>query len=156
MPDFWPIQLETGALPNVPFPPITLVFICLPTSRKLLILLVGIPSIMEFKSCLSGSFCDFLNNCYVRRWLKTTDFGKLCRTWFSFPWQFEGHSHHILFSELFSVVAAIFTWSHCLSNKQIIIYTDNLAIAHGVVNSTYLLVQSLFLFTAKLNINIIM
>ena len=36
MPDFWPIQLETGALPNVPFPPITLVFICLPTSRKLL------------------------------------------------------------------------------------------------------------------------
>ena len=37
MPDFWPIQLETGALPNVPFPPITLVFICLPTSRKLLI-----------------------------------------------------------------------------------------------------------------------
>ena len=36
MPDFWPIQLETGALPNVPFPPITLVFICLSTSRKLL------------------------------------------------------------------------------------------------------------------------
>ena len=36
MPDFWPIQLETGALLNVPFPPITLVFICLPTSRKLL------------------------------------------------------------------------------------------------------------------------
>ena len=36
MPDFWPIQLETSALPNVPFPPITLVFICLPTSRKLL------------------------------------------------------------------------------------------------------------------------
>ena len=34
-PDFWPIQLETGALPNVPFPPITLAFICLPTSRKL-------------------------------------------------------------------------------------------------------------------------
>ena len=37
MPDFWPIQLETGALPNVPFPPITLVFVCLPTSQKLLI-----------------------------------------------------------------------------------------------------------------------
>ena len=30
MPDFWPIQLETGALPNVPFPPITLVFIVSP------------------------------------------------------------------------------------------------------------------------------
>ena len=40
MPDFWPIQLETGALPNVPFPPITLVFICLPTSRKLLIIII--------------------------------------------------------------------------------------------------------------------
>ena len=30
MPDFWPIQLETGALLNFPFPPITLVFIVSP------------------------------------------------------------------------------------------------------------------------------
>ena len=36
MPDFWPIQLETGALSNVPFAPITIVFNCLSTSRKLL------------------------------------------------------------------------------------------------------------------------
>ena len=34
MPDFWPIQLETGALPNVPFPPNTLVFICLPQAES--------------------------------------------------------------------------------------------------------------------------
>ena len=41
MPDFWPIQLETGALPSVPFRQL-LVFICLPTSRKLLIIINAI------------------------------------------------------------------------------------------------------------------
>jgi hypothetical protein len=63
--------------------------------------------------------------------------------------------------ELFALVAAVFTWGKAWSNKQIIIYVDNLSITfvwlRGSKDKNLMhLVRHLFLFTAKHNINILL
>lgn len=82
-------------------------------------------------------------------------------SWFSCQWP-RASEYHISFLELFAVVAAVFTWAERLQNKQIIIFTDNIAIVHVWKSgsckdkSIMKLIRSLFLFSARNNINIIM
>ena len=88
--------------------------------------------------------------------------GVFNNSWFSCSWPPRNTLPHINARELWAVVAAVFTWGHTLKNKQIIIYTDNLAIVHvwksGSCQDKSLmhLVRSLFLYSARNNINILM
>ena len=83
-------------------------------------------------------------------------------SWFSCPWPSQKLLPHINICELLAVVTAIFTWGNHFQNKQIIIYTDNLAIVHvwksGSCRDKLLmhLVRSLFMYSAQHNINILM
>ena len=82
--------------------------------------------------------------------------------WFSVPWPSSFHCHHINYLELFAVVAAVFTWGHEWANQQILFFSDNMCITNiwrsGSCRDKDMmrLIRSLFLFTAKSNINILM
>ena len=64
--------------------------------------------------------------------------------------------------ELFAIVAAIFTWGESLSNKQIILYSDNLDIVRiwhtgsSKNDCIMTLIRALFLYCASKNINLIL
>ena len=80
--------------------------------------------------------------------------------WFSSEWPPNLQGKDINYKELFSLVAAVFTWGVELSNKQVIMHTDNLSITRIWMSGTtsredlMQLVRALFFFGAKMNINI--
>ena len=85
--------------------------------------------------------------------------------WFSVPWPEDLKSQkwfHIGVQELFAIVAAVFTWGHQWEDQQILFYTDNSSITHvwrtgtSTDSAIMKLVRALFLFCARLNINILM
>ena len=82
--------------------------------------------------------------------------------WFSVAWPGSYASYHINILELFAIVAAVLTWGHDWHDRQILFFTDNSAITHVWRSGTSVdrvimrLVRYLFLFTARLNINILM
>ena len=86
-------------------------------------------------------------------------FGNL---WFSSPWPSSFVDLHINVKELFAIVAAVLTWGEHLKDRQILFYTDNLPITHvwrsGTSSNPVImkLVRHLFLFCARLNINVLM
>lgn len=90
-------------------------------------------------------------------------FGAVFRnSWFCAPWPPTFHPFHINILELFAIVAAVRTWGREWRNLQIIIYTDNASIVHvwrsGTSRDKHImsLIRHLFLFTARLNINILL
>ena len=52
--------------------------------------------------------------------------GVLNRKWFSLSWPNKFLSYDINLLELFAIYAAISTWGTLLTNKQIIVFCDNL------------------------------
>ena len=84
------------------------------------------------------------------------------KEWFSAPWPSAYSCFHINVLELFAIVAAVFTWGHSWENQQILFFTDNLSITQVWLTGSsrdpniMTLVRSLFLFTARKNINIVM
>ena len=89
-------------------------------------------------------------------------FGALYKNqWFSRPWTPLLSSQHINTQELFAIVAAVFTWGPNWRDKQILFFTDNLSITHVWRSGTsrdpiiMKLVRALFLFSARLNLNIL-
>ena len=83
-------------------------------------------------------------------------------SWISCPWP-ENFKliDDINYKELFALVAAVFSWSDHLLNRQIILFTDNLNVANiwlkGSSSSSLImdLIRKFFLFTAKNNINVL-
>ena len=82
--------------------------------------------------------------------------------WLSVPWPEPYKSFHINILELFAIVAAVVTWGHEWRDQQILFFTDNSAITHVWRTGTSVdriimkLVRYLFLFSARLNLNILM
>ena len=83
--------------------------------------------------------------------------------WFSLAWPDEYHANlYVGVQELFAIVVATFTWGHEWRDQQILFFTDNSSIVHvwrtGSSSDPALmkLVRVLFLFSARLNINILM
>ena len=85
--------------------------------------------------------------------------------WFSVPWPEHLKSEkwfHIGVQELFAIVVAVFSWGHCWRDQQILFYTDNSSITHvwrtgsSADAAIMKLVRAMFLFCARLNINILM
>ena len=83
-------------------------------------------------------------------------------SWISCPWP-ENFKliDDINYKELFALVAAVFSWSDHLLNRQIILFTDNLNVANiwlkGSSSSSLImdLIRKFFLFTAKNNIYVL-
>lgn len=88
--------------------------------------------------------------------------GFLGDSWFSCPWPTPWQGQHINVKELFAIVAATFLWGKEWKDKQILFFTDNLPITHVWLSGSspnpqlMKLVRHLFLFCARLNINILM
>ena len=87
--------------------------------------------------------------------------GLLVNAWFSIPWPTEWWSQQtITFLELVPIVLALETWGHILSNKAVILHTDNMSPVSIINNQTskeplvLCLLRRLVLFTLKLNIQI--
>ena len=86
--------------------------------------------------------------------------GFLRSAWFSVPWPESYNDIHITVKELIAVMAAVFTWGNRLSNQSVVICTDNLDIVQiwssGSSSNNYImkLIRTLFLFSAKENINL--
>ena len=82
--------------------------------------------------------------------------------WFSVPWPESFLVYHINIRELFAIVAAVCSWGSAWRNQQILFYTDSLSITQVWRSGTssdrtiMTLVRFLFLFTARLNINVLM
>ena len=82
--------------------------------------------------------------------------------WFSARWPVTWKEIHINVKELFAIVAATFLWGRKWENKQILFFTDNLPITQVWLTGSspnpliMKLVRHLFLFCARLNINILM
>ena len=82
--------------------------------------------------------------------------------WLSVPWPEPYKFFHINILELFAIVAAVVTWGHEWRDQQILFFTDNSAITHvwrtgtSVDRTIMKLVRYLFLFSARLNLNILM
>ena len=82
--------------------------------------------------------------------------------WFSAEWPQELGHHHINVKELFAIVAAVCTWGQAWHDQQVLFFTDNLSITQVWLtgSSRYKdimrLVRFLFLFSARLNLNILM
>ena len=90
-------------------------------------------------------------------------FGAVYRShWFSIPWPRSFSQFHINYLELFAILAAVFSWGHEWSNKQILFFTDSQCVTTVWKSGTcrdkdiMKLVRALFLFSAKHNINILM
>ena len=68
---------------------------------------------------------------------KTLGFGALFGTsWFYGEWPERWQHLEILVKELFPILAALVTWGHRLSNKKIVVHTDNLALVYILRNAT--------------------
>ena len=82
--------------------------------------------------------------------------------WFALPWPDSHTSFHINILELLTIVAAVFTWGHEWRNQQILFFTDNAPITFVWLKGTspdsdiMKLVRALFLFCARMNINVLM
>lgn len=80
--------------------------------------------------------------------------------WFSEPWP-SHPDRHIACLEFFAVFTAVSTWSYKLSNKQIVVFTDNESIVFiwesGTTKDkpTMILVRELFFVSTKHNIHIV-
>ena len=80
--------------------------------------------------------------------------------WFSLPWPISHQDLHINIKELLAAMAAIFTWSNLLKNKNVVLFSDNLDIVQiwtsgSTTNSQMMkLIRILFLFCARRNINL--
>ena len=83
-------------------------------------------------------------------------------SWISEKWPETFLNFHINVLELFAIVAAVRTWGHEWQDQQIMFYTDNMSITHVWFTGTSVdsiimkLVRYMFLFAARLNINILM
>ena len=81
--------------------------------------------------------------------------------WFSSEWSPLLSECHINIQELFTIVAAVLTWGTAWRDQQILLFTDNMALTHvwrtgSSSDSTIMaLIRHLFLFCAKLNINLL-
>ncbi|XP_057296127.1 uncharacterized protein LOC130625062 [Hydractinia symbiolongicarpus] len=71
------------------------------------------------------------------------------------------HEYSITFIELLAIVVAVFSWGEARKNKQLVLYTDNLAIVHvwssGSCRCPNImhLVPFLFFYIAEHNINLL-
>ena len=71
-------------------------------------------------------------------------------------------SCHINLRELFAVWAAVYTWGSDWANQEVVVFTDNRSVVDIWVTGTCTdkhmmsVIRSLFYFTAKLNINLLM
>lgn len=80
--------------------------------------------------------------------------------WFSIALNLT-HKYSITFIELLAIVVAVFSWGEAWKNKQLVLYTDNLAIVHvwssGSCRCPNImhLVRFLFFYTAEHNINLL-
>ena len=74
--------------------------------------------------------------------------------WFSHSWPQSLQQHHIMVKGLFAIVAAVFTWEEEWKNKQVLLYSDNLALCmvwqFGTSKDEKIMhyLRSLFLFVA--------
>ena len=81
--------------------------------------------------------------------------------WFSSEWSPTLSKYHVNIQELFAIVAAVLTWGTAWRDQQILLFTDNMAITHvwrsGSSSDVIImkLIRYLFLFCAKLNINLL-
>ena len=84
------------------------------------------------------------------------------KRWFCAPWLDSFSVYHINIKELFAIVAAVLSWGSNWRDQQILFYTDSLSITHvwryGTSSDRLImrLIRHLFLFTARLNINVLM
>ena len=80
----------------------------------------------------------------------------------AWPEAYVNKDYHINIGELFAIVAAVFTWGHEWRDQQILFHTDNESITHVWRSGTCAdrvvmqLVRALFLFSANLNINVLL
>lgn len=79
-------------------------------------------------------------------------------SWISSPWLFQVSCHHIATLELFAVYAALFIWSDRLRDRQIVIYSDNIAIVQvwesGSSKDKHIMKLVRLLFFRCINFNI--
>lgn len=86
-------------------------------------------------------------------------FGK---EWLYGKWPDCHANKHINYLELLSICIAVFTWGDSFRNQQVIVFTDNLVICNvwrsgSCSNKDIMhLIRKLFMFTAKLNLNVLM
>ena len=82
--------------------------------------------------------------------------------WFSAEWPEDMAHHHINVKELFAIVADVYTWGQTWHDRQVLFFTDNLSITQVWLTGSsrdrniMCLVRFLFLFSARLNLNILM
>jgi len=80
--------------------------------------------------------------------------------WCYGAWSVEFQAHQITFKELFSIALAIDTWGLQLSNKCIILHSDNSAVVHTINEQTskdfniMLLVRKMVLSCMKQNLSV--
>jgi hypothetical protein len=104
----------------------------------------------------------------LRLYTDASDVGFGCQYgthWISSPWRQDwapSVSCHINLRELFAVWAAVFTWGDQWADQEVVIYTDNQSVVDIWVTGTCAdkammkIIRSLFFFTAKRNINLLM